>query len=145
MAVEQADIYAETKNASERYYSEKAQKWSKKFHELLLQHGIVKMCEAYEIWTVHPDRCVKYRKEFEQSTDKIIYGLAKDFKNKLITNAKKRISDESAGIDEIELVYNFITRICIGNSTLNKRIKDKLKNIKFKSGLQETGYNEYDI
>ena len=65
-AVEQADIYAETQNASERYYSDKAEKWRERFHGVLNQYGITNVVEVYEIWTLHPDKCQEYRNAFEE-------------------------------------------------------------------------------
>ena len=125
-AVEQADIYAETKTASERYYSDKAEKWSEKFHTVLNQYGIMNVCEVYEIWTIHPDKCVKYRNAFENDTSKLVYGLSKEFKNKLCNNAINRVGND---IDEFELTYNFLSKVCLGNPKIGKRIETKLKKI----------------
>lgn len=140
-AVEEADIYAGTTKASERYYSKKAEEWNRRFHEVLLEYGITNMCEVYEIWTVHHDKCVEYRNAFEHDISKIVNNLAKDFKSKLINNATKRIDNFT--IDEMELTYNFITRICIGNPQLNQRIKNKLK--KIKSNVKINNYSECEI
>lgn len=123
-AVEAADIYAETKNASERYYSDKAEKWNEKFHAVLNQYGIMNVCEVYEIWTIHPDKCMEYRNAFEHDNSKLVYGLSKEFKNKLCTNAANRVD-----IDEMALTYNFLSRVCLGNPKIGKRIETKLKKI----------------
>lgn len=141
-AVEQADIYAETNKSSERYYSKKAERWNKKFHEILLKHSITNMCEVYEIWVVHRDRCIEYRNMFEGNIDKIIFNLTKDFKNKLVSNASKRMAEIE--IDEIELTYNFLTRLCVGNSKLNQRIIKKLQTIK-KTISTNSNYKEIDF
>ena len=141
-AVEEADIYAGTTKASERYYSKKAEEWNRRFHEVLLEYGITNMCEVYEIWTVHHDKCVEYRNMFESDIKKIVFNLAKDFKNKLITNALKRTTEIE--IDEIELTYNFLTRLCIGNTQLNQRIVKKLQAIK-RASSNKTNYREIDF
>lgn len=141
-AVEEADIYAGTTKASERYYSKKAEEWNRRFHEVLLEYGITNMCEVYEIWTVHYDKCVEYRNMFENDIKKIVFNLAKDFKNKLITNALKRTTEIE--IDEIELTYNFLTRLCIGNAQLNQRIVKKLQAIK-RASNNKTNYREIDF
>lgn len=141
-AVEEADIYAGTTKASERYYSKKAEEWNRRFHEVLLEYGITNMCEVYEIWTVHHDKCVEYRNMFENDIKKIVFNLAKDFKNKLITNALKRTTEIE--IDEIELTYNFLTRLCIGNAQLNQRIVKKLQAIK-RTSNNKTNYREIDF
>lgn len=145
-ALEEADIYADTSNLSERYYSKKAEQWNRKFHEVLLKHGITNMCEVYEIWTVHQDKCIEYRNMFEKDINKIVFNLTKDFKTKLISNASKRMTEIK--IDEIELTYNFLTRLCVGNSKLNQRIIKKLQNIKKTIGnnnkYTEIEFNELD-
>lgn len=141
-AVEEADIYAGTTKASERYYSKKAEEWNRRFHEVLLKYGITNMCEVYEIWTVHHDKCVEYRNMFENDIKKIVFNLAKDFKNKLIANALKRTTEIE--IDEIELTYNFLTRLCIGNTQLNQRIVKKLQAIK-RASSNKTNYREIDF
>lgn len=141
-AVEEADIYAGTTKASERYYSKKAEEWNRRFHEVLLEYGITNMCEVYEIWTVHHDKCAEYRNMFENDIKKIVFNLAKDFKNKLITNALKRTTEIE--IDEIELTFNFLTRLCIGNAQLNQRIVKKLQAIK-RASNNKTNYREIDF
>lgn len=129
-AVEQADLYADTKKASERYYSSKAAKWNRKFHEILLQYGIINVTEVHEIWSMHPDKCQKYRNAFEQDNTKLILGLSKDFKTKLLDNASDRLKDN---FDEVKFTYDFLTRVCIGNSRVGKRIVDKIHNLKSNS------------
>ena len=40
-AMREADVFAGTKNESERYYSTKSQNWSTKFYEILNNNGIM--------------------------------------------------------------------------------------------------------
>lgn len=126
-AVEQADIVAETKTASERYYSSKAEKWGSEFHRILSQYGIKNIVEVHEIWSMHQDKCQSYRSEFEKDINKLVLSLSKDFKKKLLDNASNRLKEN---FDEVKFTYDFLTRVCLGNSQLNKRIVDKIHNIK---------------
>jgi hypothetical protein len=126
-AIEQADVVAETKTASERYYSSKAEKWNTEFHRILSQHGIKNIVEVHEIWSMHQDKCQLYRSEFEKDTNKLVLCLSKDFKKKLLDNASGRLKEN---FDEVKFTYDFLTRVCLGNSRLNKRIVDKIHNIK---------------
>lgn len=80
---------------------------------------------VYEIWSMHPDKCQKYRNAFEQDNTKLILGLSKDFKTKLLDNASGRLKDN---FDEVKFTYDFLTRVCIGNSRVGKRIVDKIYN-----------------
>ena len=94
-----------------------------KFHAVLNQYGIMNVCEVYEIWTIHPDKCNEYRNAFEHDTSKLVYGLSKEFKSKLCNNAVNR------EIDEFELTYSFLSKVCLGNPKIGKRIENKLKKI----------------
>ena len=142
-AVEQADIYAETKNASERYYSDKAEKWRERFHGVLNQYGITNVVEVYEIWTLHPDKCQEYRNAFEEDINVLIRGLSKEFKNKLCNNAANRI--DNIDLDEMKLTYNFLSRVCLGNPNLGKRIETKLKRIQAEDSSSMVTFKKYGI
>lgn len=141
-AVAEADAYAETKSASERYYSEKAKKWNAKMHELLSAQGIMNVFPVYEVWTVNKDKCREYRSQFDEE-DVLVTGLGKEFRQKVYDNAFKRLSKKPRLEDEmadILLAYNFLSRICIGNPKLSLKTEEKIKKI-----VDMNGENKYKL
>ena len=130
-AMRQADVCAETKNESERYFSSKSQKWNTKFCEVLNSNGIMNIYPVYEVYTIHKDWCEEYRKQFA-SDDELIKGLGKEFKQKIYDNMLRRIDKGAISVDDSDvflIAYDFLSKICIGNPKLSnktKKIVDKI-------------------
>lgn len=130
-AVSQADIYADTKNASERIYGKKAKAWSSKLHEILSERDIMNVFQVYEVWTVNKDKCREYREKFE-ADEELMVGLGKEFRQKMYDNAFKRVTRNDKYADDgadILLAYNFLSRICIGEPKLSEKTKKKIQKI----------------
>lgn len=130
-AMREADVYAGTKNESERYFSAKSQAWSSKFYEILNSKDIMNVYPVYEVYTVHKDWCEEYRKQFAND-DELIKGLGKEFKQKIYDNMLKRIDKgkiPESDSDVFLIAYDFLSKICIGKPQLSHKtqsIIDKL-------------------
>ena len=130
-AMREADVFAGTKNESERYYSTKSQDWSAKFYEVLNDNGIMNVYPVYEVYTVHKDWCEEYRKQFAED-DVLIKGLGRELKQKIYDNMLKRIDNGKISEDDSDvflIAYDFLSKICIGKPQLSQKIQDIIDNL----------------
>ena len=123
-----ADKVAGTKSESERYYSEKSKEWYAVYYEELKRHGIMGVWRVHELYVVNSDKCKEYREKFD-SSEKLVIGLAKEFRKTLYNKALKN-TDAEVDSDDLLFTYNFLSRICIGNRTLSQNIEEKILHIK---------------
>lgn len=130
-AMREADVFAGTKNESERYYSTKSQDWSTKFYEILNSNGIMNVYPVYEVYTVHKDWCEEYRKQFAED-DVLVKGLGKEFKQKIYDNMLKRINKGKISEDDSDvflIAYDFLSKICIGKPQLSQKTQAIVDNL----------------
>lgn len=133
-AMREADVFADTKNESERYFSTKSQAWNSKFYEELNSNGIMNIYPVYEVYTVHKDWCEEYRNQFADD-DELVRGLGREFKQKIFDNMVKRINKGTISEDDSDvflIAYDFLSKICIGNPKLSQKtqnIIDKLTGV----------------
>lgn len=130
-AMREADVFAGTKNESERYYSTKSQDWSTKFYDILNSNGIMNVYPVYEVYTVHKDWCEEYRKQFADD-DVLVKGLGKEFKQKIYDNMLKRIDKGKISEDDSDvflIAYDFLSKICIGRPQLSQKTQAIVDNL----------------
>ena len=129
-ALRYADEMTGAKTTRDRYFSGKSSKWSNYFHEKLGANGIMNVFPVYEIYIVNADKCKLYRSEFASSA-RLMSGLGKELRENVYKNAEARsvkLEDDCDVVDYL-MACEFLSKICIGNPNLGKRLKLKMNEI----------------
>ena len=136
-----ADSIAGINNASERYYSEKAQRFNEVLREELYKRKIKCVYKTYEAYYVNLDKCKFVLNQFEKlKMDKLISAFNEEFTNMLVENAGKRFEKNPHNYiycrdkDDYQSCFEGLCEVTVNSKTeyLGSRIK---------SSNFEDGYN----
>lgn len=130
--VEIADEEAGIENASERYYSHKADVFRQALNRELYKRKIKYVYKTYQAYYVHLDRCEYLLKQFDIADEHtLIENFNREFTDMIIKNAKKRYDRRpdkyQLSKDRYSSRYQNLCEITINNKTeyLGERIREK--------------------
>jgi len=129
-ALKYADEMTGVKTDRDRRFSSKSGEWDRYYHEKLGSCNVMNVFPIYEIYIVNEKQCRLYRNEF-MSYDRLVMGLGKELRESVYDNAVKRIENPNMNFEEADylMAYEFLSKICIGNFSIGKRLLAKMDEI----------------